>query len=138
MRVEKILCFALFRLQPLMFKETLHSIQQKTEGCLGVAIIGMDGIPVEQIWQPEGAELNLDVAVAEFTTLLRSTKRTSDELGLKKLLEVSVLCENAYFIMRLINQDYFLVLVMHPDGNFGRGRYELRRAEMLLEREFAL
>lgn len=120
-----------------MFKQTLKDIQEKTEGCLGVAIMGMDGIPVEQIWQPEGADLNLDVAIAEFTTLLRNTKRTSDELGLKNLLELSVLCGSAYFIMRLINQDYFLVLAMHPEGNFGRGRYELRRAEMILESEFA-
>lgn len=121
-----------------MFKETLQDIQKKTEGCLGIAIMGMDGIPVEQSWQPEGAELNLDVAVAEFTTLLRNTKRATGDLGLNNLLELSVLCENVYFIMRLINKEYFLVLALHPEGNFGRGRYELRRAELILEKEFAL
>ncbi len=121
-----------------MFKQNLQEILEKTDGCLGVAILGMDGIPVEQVWQPEGADLNLDVAVAEFTTLLRNTKRTTNDLGLKRLLEISVLSESAYFIMRMINEEYFLVLAMHPEGNFGRGRYELRRAEMILERDFAV
>lgn len=121
-----------------MFKETLQQIQKKTEGCLGVAIMGMDGIPVEQIWQPEGAEANLDVAVTEFTTLLRSAKRASEDLGLNLLREMSIMYENAYFVMRLINQDYFLILVLHPEGNYGRGRYELRQAELILEKEFAV
>ena len=121
-----------------MFKQTLEDILKKTDGCLGVAIMGMDGIPVEQVWQPEGADLNLDVAVAEFTTLLRNTRRTTSDLGLKRLLEVSVMCESAYFSMRMINEDYFLVLALHPEGNFGRGRYELRRAEMILEKDFAI
>ena len=121
-----------------MFKQTLEDIQRKTEGCLGVAIMGMDGIPVEQVWLSEGADLNLDVAVAEFTTLLRNTKRSTGDLGLKRLLEVSVLCESAYFNMRMINEEYFLVLALHPEGNFGRGRYELRRAEMILEQDFAI
>jgi len=48
------------------------------------------------------------------------------------------LCESAYFSMRLINEDYFLVLALDPEGNFGRGRYELRRAEMILEQDFAI
>lgn len=121
-----------------MFKQSLKEIKEKTEGCLGVLIMGTDGIPVEQIWQPDGVDANLDVAVAEFTTLLRNAQRTSDDMGLKRLQELSIQCENAHFVMRCINQEYFLVLVLEPDGNFGRGRYELRRAEMILEREFAL
>jgi predicted regulator of Ras-like GTPase activity (Roadblock/LC7/MglB family) len=121
-----------------MFRETLREIQEKTEGVLGVAIMGADGIPVEQIWQPEGAELNLDVAVAEFTTLLKNARRASEDLGLSRLREMSVFCDNAYFVMRVINENYFIVLAIDPEGNFGRGRYELRRAEIILEREFAV
>lgn len=120
-----------------MFKETLNDIHDKTEGCLGVAIMGTDGIAVEQIWRGDGADANLDIAVAEFTALLRSAQRTSDDMGFQRLREISVLCETANFVMRLINKDYFLVLAIEPEGNLGRGRYELRRAELLLEREFA-
>jgi hypothetical protein len=31
------------------------------------------------------------------------------------------------FLARMINPDYFLLLVMERDGNMGRARFELRR-----------
>ena len=31
------------------------------------------------------------------------------------------------FLVRMINPDYFIVLVMEKDGNMGRARFELRR-----------
>ena len=40
--------------------------------------------------------------------------------------------------MRLFNKDYFAVLALKPDGNLGRGRYELRKAELNLAKEFAM
>lgn len=120
-----------------MFNENLREIQEKTEGCLGVLIMGMDGIAVEELWNADGREANLDVAVAEFTALVRNANRTSNDMGLGGLRELVVLCDTASFVLRLVNQDYFIVLAMHPEGNLGRGRYELRRAELILEREFA-
>jgi len=30
------------------------------------------------------------------------------------------------------------VLALQPDGNLGRGRYELRKAELVLAKEFAV
>lgn len=119
-----------------MFNENLRLIQQKTEGCLGVLIMGTDGIAVEELWQSEGKDANLDVAVAEYTALVRSASRTSDDTGLGALRELVVLTETANFVMRLVNPDYFLVMAIEPEGNLGRGRYELRQAELLLESEF--
>jgi hypothetical protein len=42
------------------------------------------------------------------------------------------------FLMRLFNRDYFVCLALKPEGNLGRGRYELRKAELKLANEFAL
>jgi predicted regulator of Ras-like GTPase activity (Roadblock/LC7/MglB family) len=121
-----------------MFSENLREIQEKTDGCLGVLIMGMDGISVEENWQRAGKDANLDVAVAEFTALVRNARRTSNDMGLGALRELVVLTETANFVMRLVSQDYFLVLAIEPEGNLGRGRYELRRAELIMEREFIL
>jgi hypothetical protein len=46
--------------------------------------------------------------------------------------------EDAVVIIRLLSRDYFVMLALKADGNFGRGRYELRKAEHQLSREFAL
>jgi hypothetical protein len=46
--------------------------------------------------------------------------------------------ESTTVIMRLFSREYFVVLALKPDGNYGRGRYELRKAELQLAREFTL
>jgi len=41
-------------------------------------------------------------------------------------------------VMRLLSRDYFVVLAMGPRGNLGRARFELRKAELQLAKEFAI
>lgn len=121
-----------------MFKGVLQEALNRTEGCLGVLIMGTDGIPVDKVWQPEVTDKNLDVAVAEYTSLVRSVKRTNRDAGLGKLHEVTLSGESGVYILRFVGDEYFIAMILTPDGNFGRGRYELRRAELLLEKEFII
>jgi predicted regulator of Ras-like GTPase activity (Roadblock/LC7/MglB family) len=119
-----------------MFKETLQSIVTKTDGSLGALIMGVDGLSVERFFNNEGAEANLDVAAAEFTSLIRSAGKTGSELDLGELRELVVSLGKVTFVMRLFSKDYFVVLALKPESNLGRGRYELRKAELLLAKEF--
>lgn len=121
-----------------MFKEVLQDIANRTEGCLGVLIMGTDGIAVEKVWTTNGREANLDIAIAEYTSLLRNARRANNEMGLGKLQEFTISGESGIFILRFVSEDYFVAMVISPDGNFGRGRYELRRAELLLEKELVI
>ena len=109
-----------------------------TEGCLGVLIMGTDGIPVERVWQTEAAEATSEIAIAEYTSLLRRAARINGDLNLGSLRELSVSSENRIFILHLVSEDYFLAMVLDAEGNYGRGRYEMRRAELLLKNELAL
>jgi predicted regulator of Ras-like GTPase activity (Roadblock/LC7/MglB family) len=120
-----------------MFKETLQTIVSNTDGSLGALIMGADGLSVEKFFNEEGAAANLDVAAAEFTSLVRSAARTGNDLALGELREMVVALGNVTFLMRLFNQNYFVVLAMKPEGNIGRARYELRKAELKLAHEFA-
>ncbi len=121
-----------------MFKEKLEKIIERTEGALGALIMGADGIEVEKVLRAEGQQTNLDVVAAEFASLVRSAQRTGGETGLGSLRELNVVLDNAIFVIRLFNREYFVVLAIEPDGNFGRGRFELRKTELELSREFAV
>ena len=121
-----------------MFKEALPAIVEKTDGSLGALIMGADGLSVEKFFSEEGVAENLDVAAAEFTSLVRGASRSGRELDLGELRELVVTLGKVTFLMRLFNQDYFVVLAIKPEGNLGRGRYELRKAELLLASEFAV
>lgn len=121
-----------------MFKEALEAIVERTDGSIGALIMGTDGIAVERVMSQEAEDANLDVAAAEFTSLVRNAQRTGSDTGLGSLRELVIQLESAVVIMRLFTRDYFVVLALKPDGNYGRGRFELRKAELELAREFAV
>ena len=121
-----------------MFKSLLETIMERTEGSLGALIMGLDGISVEKVLGDAGAEANLDVAAAEFTSLVRSAQRAGNDTGLGNLRELMISLDQAVVVMRLLSRDYFVVLALSPEGNIGRGRFELRKAELRLAREFSM
>src|SRR4026208_1902338 len=121
-----------------MFKEMLESIIGRAEGSLGALIMGTDGIAVEKVLGEAGMDANLDVAAAEFTSLVRSAQRAGNDTGLGGLRELVISLESATMLMRLLSRDYFVVLAMSSQGNLGRGRFELRKAELKLAKEFAV
>jgi predicted regulator of Ras-like GTPase activity (Roadblock/LC7/MglB family) len=121
-----------------MFKELLETIIERTEGSLGVLIMGTDGIAVEKVLAEAGNDANLDVAAAEFTSLVRGAQRAGSDTGLGNLRELVIAMEGAVVVMRMLTRDYFVVLAINPEGNLGRGRFELRKAELKLAKEFAI
>lgn len=121
-----------------MFKQSLETILERTEGSLGALIMGIDGIAVERILKDAGQEANLDVAAAEFTSLVRNAQKAGKDTGLGNLRELMISLDDAIVIMRLLGRDYFVVLALSPDGNLGRARFELRKAELQLSKEFAV
>jgi hypothetical protein len=40
--------------------------------------------------------------------------------------------------LRPITSEYFLLLALNPGGNTGRARFELRKAQLAMEIEFAM
>lgn len=122
----------------VMFKETLETLLERTEGSLGALIMGIDGIAVERSLRQAGQEANLDVAAAEFTSLVRSAQRAGKDTGLGSLRELVISLDDAVLLMRLLGRDYFVVLAIRPDGNLGRARFELRKAELQMAGEFAV
>jgi predicted regulator of Ras-like GTPase activity (Roadblock/LC7/MglB family) len=121
-----------------MFKEALAEIIHSTEGATGALIMGMDGIAVERVFLPEGSDANMDVAAAEVTSLVRSALRAGQNTGLGSLQELVVNFDRVRILARMFSSEYFVVLALKADGNLGRGRFELRKAELRLAREFVL
>jgi predicted regulator of Ras-like GTPase activity (Roadblock/LC7/MglB family) len=121
-----------------MFKQTLQTIVEKTEGSIGALIMGGDGLSVEKFFTEDGFASNLDIAAAELTSLTRNAMRTGTDLALGELHELIVAHGTVTFVMRFLTRDYFAVLALKPEGNIGRGRYELKKAELALAKEFAV
>ena len=117
------------------FQEVLAQLVDTIDGCTAGLIMGFDGIAVEQ-YAVEGADADLSTLGVEYCTALAEVKRTAQSLDIGAVNEVAVQTDDALVLMRPINDEYFVVLVLTSTGNFGKGRYYLRRAVRTLAQEF--
>lgn len=120
------------------FAETLAGIASRIEGCAAVLILGIDGIPIESHVHEMDPTLDLDSVAAEFTTLVKRGARTASDTELGEMREMVVTTDLMSFLLRPITPDYFLLLALNPGGNVGRARFELRKAQLAMEAEFAM
>ena len=113
------------------FRQALTEIKNRIEGALAISLIGLDGIAIESI-KDDGVPL--DVLGAEFGGFIK-TIRPNPELGTGEVLQFSLVTEKYITFLSAVTPEYFILLVMRPDGNYGRARFELARAKTLLRDE---
>lgn len=82
------------------------------------------------------SDLDLEGVATEFSPLLVGLLRSARELNLGALEELSLHLEKLVLVARWITDEYFVVVALPADGNFGRARFELRKAAALLRDEF--
>ncbi|AEP12280.1 roadblock/LC7 domain-containing protein [Chloracidobacterium thermophilum] len=122
----------------MTFSELLQGILARVEGSIGIAIMGLDGLAIEHVQVPSKMDLGERVALiaTSHATLLRNTMRMSSDTGVGALNELTLMSDNFLLVVRLIGREYFLIIILNPGGNLGRARFELRKAHLLLEKEF--
>ena len=103
------------------------------------SLMGFDGIAVDT-HQPEAraeaaATVDLSVALVEYGNLLGQLKTAAQTLKAGPVTELSVNSDKLLTIMRMVNDDYYVVLALLPEGNYGKGRYALRIAAPKLAKE---
>ena len=115
-----------------MFKDVLAAIRDRVDGALAVSLISLDGIPVETV--NDGGSVPLDVLGAEFGSFIKSI-RPNTEIGSGEVLQFSLITGKYITFLSAVTPDYYILLVLRPDGNYGRARFELARAKHLLQDE---
>jgi predicted regulator of Ras-like GTPase activity (Roadblock/LC7/MglB family) len=118
-----------------IFRNTLDGIQQRVEGVIAASIIGTDGIALHSVGQYP--QTSLDGIAAEFTAFAKSIRVSNTELGSGNLEQFSVVTDRTITLLSSLTSDYFLLLVLGRDGNFGRARFETRKAKAVLESELS-
>ena len=118
----------------MSFESILQSIVDECGGGLSAALMGLDGIPIEQV-RASGKVVSTDPlrgdvtsAGIEFGRILGDMTKASDALGTGLLEEAVVSLERVKLIFRGLDDDLMLVLAITPDGNLGKARYLIRRS----------
>jgi predicted regulator of Ras-like GTPase activity (Roadblock/LC7/MglB family) len=114
------------------FRDVLRGIRDRVDGTLAVSLIGLDGISVEKL---NGDNVPLDVMGAEFGSFIKSVRLSNTELNTGEILQFSLVTEKYIAFVSEVTPEYYVLLVLKPDGNYGRARFELTRAKQLLRDE---
>jgi len=115
----------------MSFAATLRTIVEECGGGIGAALMGNDGIPIEQITHSgagaaDGA-LDVESAGVEFGRILEDIRKTFDSLAGGSVEETIVRGARFSLVFRAVDDDYFLIVAVAPDGNLGKARYLIRR-----------
>jgi predicted regulator of Ras-like GTPase activity (Roadblock/LC7/MglB family) len=121
------------------FADLLKKMIAQVDGSVGALIMGLDGIPIEHVQSPNEAEARerVNFIATSHATLLRNSMRMSSDTGVGQLHELTVMASEMTLVIKMINREYFAVLALQPEGNLGRARFELRKAQLSLAAEFA-
>ncbi len=115
------------------YKEVLKTIADSVEGSIGIGLIGLDGMIVDQY----SAEPDFDVAMVgvEYSSVIKNASKASQDFGLGPTTEILITTEQATMIMMMVGKSYFAVLAIGEDGNLGRGRLEMKKHIPRMEQE---
>ena len=114
-----------------MFAETLKKVVDNVEGGIAAVIMGLDGISVDTyIKLPERVDVN--TVAMEFSFILSQVRKAGESLAVGNLEELSVKAQRLLLVCRMISSQYFVAIVMAPEGNFGKARYLARLAQPAL------
>jgi len=116
------------------FSEVLKEAVENVDGAISAMIFASDGIPVDEYYTEKLIEL-ADLG-AEISQVIRDVENASRELRIGEAREFSIISDSCGIILRKISEGYYLVLVIKPEGNYGKGRFILKRTVPMIEKEF--
>ncbi len=123
----------------MSFAAMLREIVEGCGGGIGAALMGNDGIPIEQVTasQATASPLAEDIATAgtEFGRILEEIRKASDAVAGGAVVETTILLSRVTLVFRTVDEETFLVVALAADGNLGKARYLIRRQLLALRQE---
>lgn len=107
------------------FREHLQSVCDGVEGALACSLMAVDGIEVDtHLARP--AKVDLKSLMVEYSGVFRSAREAAEAHQAGGVDEVSLHTGEVVTVARLVSPDYFMVVALTPEGNYGKARYLLR------------
>jgi len=114
----------------MSFASLLRKIVDECGGGIGAALMGPDGIAIDQVAAAappvDLAADDVTAAGVEFGRILDEIGKASDALGGGALGEAVVRLARFTLLFQVVDPETFLAVAIGPDGNLGKARYLMR------------
>ena len=107
------------------FREHLQEVCRKVEGAVACSLMGADGIEVDTHLS-DGGDVDFRTLLVEYSGLLRNAREATEATQAGGVAELSLSTDKLVVVARVVSPEYFMVVALTPDGNFGKARYYLR------------
>src|SRR5690242_7147898 len=118
-----------------MFREILQEVVEESEGGIAGLVMGFDGITVDQ-YSRGGGPVDIESVGLEYSVSLKSILAAAQMLNAGATTEISIKTERFVTLIRPLQDDYFVALILSPDGNIGKARFLLRTRSAQLADQF--
>jgi len=109
----------------MSLRDQLKEMVESVGGGMGAVIMGYDGIAIDEYIKPE-ATIDIQMMAVEYAAMLKEIKKTIEVLNSGAVEEISINTDRAQVLIRVIDEDFFVVMALQSEGNYGKGRYLLR------------
>jgi predicted regulator of Ras-like GTPase activity (Roadblock/LC7/MglB family) len=108
------------------FREQLQEVVRSVDGAVACSLMGVDGIEVDT--HLVDGEIGIDVRtlLIEYSSLFRLAREAAETHRAGEIAELCIQTDRILTVARLVSPEYFMVVALRPDGNFGKARYVLR------------
>lgn len=120
----------------IMFQAQLKELVEKTDGGIAGLVMDSSGIALDA-YAKDGAAFDITTIGIEFSVVVGGIRRASSMLEAGAAQEIAVGSEKLVTVIRTLGEQYFLALAMVPEGNIGKGRFNLRLAAPKILAELA-
>src|SRR5262249_31337909 len=110
----------------MAFLPLLEEVVRSVDGALACSVMGFDGIAVENYQGDAASGRGVQSTRIEYAAVLGQVKNAAQLLKTGAVNEVSINSDQVLTVMRLVTDEYFVVLALKASGNYGKGRYALR------------
>ena len=122
---------------PMTFREQMQHIVESVPGATACALMGFDGIAIDS-YEVGGSGLDIPTLLTEYSAATQMLRQSGQQQPLAGSVNELIIATGALTaVLRPLNEEYFLAVVLGPDGLAGKARYLMRLAAPQLLKELA-
>ena len=107
------------------FREHLEDVVRRCDGAVACTLMGVDGIEVDTHVAGSN-EVDVKNLIVEYSGMFRTARDAAEAHEAGSVDELSISTTKILTVARLVTPEYFMVVALTPEGNFGKARYLLR------------